>query len=256
MDLGLYVRTFWRFRVLVACGFLLAATLALLTYVRIDLNNGFAMSYRDSEQWSSTAQVFVTQEGFPLGRSIYDEVLPVGPSGGDPNATQYVPRYADPSRFASYANLYARLVTSDLLRRRIENGQRLPGTVNASAGVDPRNPGIVLPIVEIQGLASSAADARETTRRATQALLAYVREEQNAAKIASSKRIILRVLDDPTPPTLVVGRSLTRPVFVFLAVMIACAGLVFVLENLRPRRRATEDHEPGAVVSSESRRSA
>ena len=256
MDLGLYARTFWRFRALVLCGFVLAAALAMLTYVRIDVNNGFAMSYRDSEQWSSTAQVFVTQAGFPLGRSIYDEVIPVGPSGGDPSTTSYIPRYADPSRFASYANLYARLVTSDLLRRQIERGKRLPGTVNASAGVDPRNPGIVLPIVEIQGLASSPAAAHDTTSRATQALLAYVREEQNAAKIASSKRIILRVLDDPTPPTLVVGRSLTRPVFVFMAVMIACAGLVFVLENVRPRRRATEDDEPSAVVSSESRRSA
>ena len=52
------------------------------------------------------------------------------------------------------------------------------GNVAASAGVDPRNPGIVLPIVEIQGVATSAAYARETARRATQALLAYVEQEQ------------------------------------------------------------------------------
>lgn len=255
MDLSVYLRTFWRFRFLVAIGFVLAIALALLTMFRIDTTNGFDASYRDSEQWSSTAQVFVTQEGFPLGRSIYDEVIPVGPGGTDSGTTSYVPRYADPSRFSSYANLYARLVTSDLLARRMERDGPLRGAIAASAGVDPRNPGIVLPIVEIQGLAPSPADARETARRATQALLAYVAQEQAAAKIAPNRRIILRVLDDPTPATLVVGRSMARPVFVFLAVLIACAGLVFVLENLRPRGRAAQDRET-TVLSSESRRSA
>lgn len=255
MDLSVYLGTLWRFRVLVAIGFVLATALALLTLFKVDVANGFAASYRDSEQWSSTAQVFVTQEGFPLGRSIYDEVIPVGPSGNDPGTTSYVPRYADPSRFSSYANLYARLVTSDLLARRIERDGPLPGTVGASAGVDPRNPGIVLPIVEIQGLATSPVDARETARRATRALLAYVAQEQAAAEIAPSRRIILRVLDEPAPATLVVGRSMARPVFVFLAVLMACAALVFVLENLRPRGTAAEDRE-ATVLSGESRRSA
>lgn len=256
MDLGVYLRTLWRFRLLVACGVLLAATLAFLSFVKVDPSNGFTLSYRDSEQWSSTAQVFVTQEGFPLGRSIYDEVIPVGPTGTDADATSYVPRYADPSRFASYANLYARLVGSDLLQREMERDRPLRGTVGASAGVDPRNPGIVLPIVEIQGLATTATDARDTAARATRALLDYVRQEQAAADIAPSRRIILRVLDNPTPPALVAGRKMTRPVFVFLAMMIALTALIFVLENLRPRVRAVQDHEADAVLSSESRRSA
>ena len=72
---------FGGFAVLVAVGFVLAVALAVLTMVRVDRER-LRVSYRDSEQWSSTAQVFVTQEGFPLGRSIYDEVIPVGPEGG------------------------------------------------------------------------------------------------------------------------------------------------------------------------------
>ena len=255
MDLGLYLRTLWRFRVIVACGLLLATALAILTYAKVDFENGLSVSYRGTEQWSSTATVFVTQEGFPLGRSIYDEVIPVGPGGtNSDDPTSYVPRYTDPSRFSSYANLYARLVSSDLLARRMEREAPLRGTIRATAGVDPRNPGIVLPIVEIQGLAGTAAAARETTQRATQALLAYVRQEQAANDIAPNRRIILRVLDEPSAPALVVGRSKTRPVFVFMAVMIACAALVFILENLRPRRRFVDDDETDAVLT--SRRSA
>jgi len=256
MDLSLYLRTFWRFRVLVACGFVLALALGVLSFVKIDVAGGLDVSYRGSEQWSSSSTVFVTQEGFPLGRSIYDEVVRVGPGASDPSGTSYVPRYADPSRFASYANLYARLVSSDLLERRMERVNPLPGKVSASAGVDPRNPGIVLPIVEIQGVAASAGQARTTAARATRALTAYVKQEQAANKIAPSKRIILRVLDNPSPPVLVVARSKTRPVFVFLAVLIALAALVFILENLRPRLRAVHDDEVEAVLSSESRRTA
>ena len=107
MDLSLYLRTFWRFRLLVVFGFLLAVVLGLFSFVKVDFGNGFDVSYCDSEQWGSSSSVFVTQEGFPLGRSIYDEVVPVEPGSADPNGTSYVPRYADPSRFSSYANLYA-----------------------------------------------------------------------------------------------------------------------------------------------------
>jgi len=255
MDLSLYLRTFWRFRVLVVFGFALAVVLGLLSFAKIDVAGGLDVSYRDSEEWSSSSTVFVTQEGFPLGRSIYDEVIKVGP-GNDQSATSYVQRYADPSRFASYAYLYARLVSSDLLERRMERVKPLEGKVSASAGVDARNPGIVLPIVEIHGLAASAGQAQATAARATRALAAYVKQEQAANKIAPSRRIILRVLDNPSPPVLLVARSKTRPVFVFLAVLIALAALVFILENLRPRLRAVQDDEIEAARSSESRRTA
>jgi hypothetical protein len=257
MDLSLYLRTFWRFRMLVVCGFLLAVVLGLFSFVKVDFGNGFDVSYRDSEQWGSSSSVFVTQEGFPLGRSIYDEVVPVEPGSADPNGTSYVPRYVDPSRFSSYANLYARLAESDLLKHRLEEVAPLPGTISASAGVDQKNPGIVLPIVEIQGLAATAEGARATVARATRALVVYVEQQQRANKIALNRRVILRVLDDPSPPVLVVGRTKTRPVFVFVAVLIAFAALIFVLENLRPpRRRGTQDDESDASLSTPSRRSA
>jgi hypothetical protein len=109
--------------------------------------------------------------------------------------------------------------------------------VSATAGTDPRNPGIVLPLVEIQAVADGGVAARETARRATRALLRYVEREQNANEIEPSKRVILRVLNEASSPVLVEPRSRTKPVFIFLAVMLAVAAIAFLLENLRPAAR-------------------
>jgi len=255
MDLSLYLRVVWRFRVLAALGLVLAVMLGLLSYLKVDLADGsFDISYRDSEQWSSSATIFVTQLGFPLGRSIYDETVPVRPAPGA--ETSYVPRYADPSRFASYAQLFARVAASDLLRRRMLQAGPLRGTVRASAATDSRNVDFVLPLVEIQGLAETAPDARATSARATRALIEYVEQEQAANKIALNRRVILRVLDDPSKPSLVAPRSKTRPAFIFVAVLLAVSALIFILENLRPRLRAVPSDENDLAVSGDSRRTA
>jgi hypothetical protein len=240
VDLSLYGRVLWRFRLLVVFGALLAAGLATLSFLRVDLDGGsLKVDYRQSETWASYATVFVTQEGFPLGRSVYDESLPVTPTTGgeDAEPESYVPRYMDPSRFSSYAQLYARLAGSELLRRQMEREKPLAGSVSATAGTDPRNPGIVLPLVEIQAVADGGVAARETARRATRALLRYVEREQNANEIEPSKRVILRVLNEASSPVLVEPRSRTKPVFIFLAVMLAVAAIAFLLENLRPAAR-------------------
>lgn len=258
MDLALYLRVLWRFRILVAVGLMVATALGVLSYLKVDFSGGSVdISYRQSEEWASTATVFVTQEGFPLGRSVFDEVLPVSPREGDENATSsYVPRYADPSRFASYALLYARLATSDMLERQMTREAPLRGEIAASVGTDPRNPGIALPLVEITGVAALPADARATAGRAMRALVSYVEREQRANRIPESKRIILRALNEPSEPTLVAGRSATKPVFIFLAVMVAICALAFLLENVRPRVRAVPSGDGNVALRPESRRTA
>jgi hypothetical protein len=261
MDVNLYLRVLWRFRVLAAIGLLLATALALAALVKVSFDDGLQVSYRGSEQWSSSSSIFVTQQGFPLGRSIYDEVVPVGGQGGSadgtlPDASSYVPRFADPSRFSSYAQLYARLAASDLLKQRMLRDGPLQGSVGAAAGTDPRNPGIVLPLVEIQGIAATADAARTTAARATSALVGYVEQEQTANEIAKNRRIILRVLNEPSTPVLLAPRSKTRPVFIFAAVLIAVAGLIFLLENMRPQPRVVRVDEPDRGVGTTSRRSA
>ena len=47
----------------------------------------------------------------------------------------------------------------------------------------------------------------------------------------------MQVINSGTKPVVAIGRSKTLPGVIFITVMAATFGLVFVLENLRPRVR-------------------
>ncbi len=76
MDLPLFFGVLWRFRWLVFLGVFVAAALAFLSVFRIDTENGFAVEYRQSEQWVSVATVLVTEGDFPLGRAALQQDVP------------------------------------------------------------------------------------------------------------------------------------------------------------------------------------
>src|SRR5689334_8767941 len=105
MDIKLYGRVLWRFRVLVIVGLIAACALATVAMFHVSSNG---LKYRQTETWSSTARLFVTQEGFPWGRAV-------DPSTLAPNA-KTAPRFADANRFTGLAFLYAQLATSDDVR--------------------------------------------------------------------------------------------------------------------------------------------
>ena len=83
MDLKLFVSVLWRFRLLVAMGILLAVSLAMLSMVRVGTDG---IAYRQTELWSSTTRLGVTQRGFPEGRLFAEEATAGGGSeAGDPD---------------------------------------------------------------------------------------------------------------------------------------------------------------------------
>jgi hypothetical protein len=252
MDLSLFLRVAWRFRVLMLLGLCLALALALLSFVNVSFANGrFELQYREAELWTSKATVLVTQEGFPSGRSILDEAIPgttegaVGEEGGQR-------RFSDPERFAGLAVLYSRLATSDPVKRLMRTAGPIRGEVMARAATDPLNQALLLPMVDLEAISDSAPAARELANRSARALIRYIEGEQAANGIAKDKRVVLRVVNQARSASLLVGRSKTPPLIVFFTVMIAVIGLAFVLENLRPRVRAVP--APQAPPSSESER--
>ncbi len=237
MDLRLYGRVLWRFRVIVLVGFVLAVLLTVLSVARVSFAGGPSLSYRQQETWQATSRIFVTQHGFPLLRSVYTKVIPVGTqSNGTPN---YIPVLSDPGRFSSYSTLYADLATSDAVRALMQRSGPVRGTVAANP-VLTNIVGTPLPLVDLQGLAPNPKDATDTAQRATRALTTYIERQQDALGLPASERVVLNVLNQPASATKVGPRSKTRPVVVFLAAMMAVIGLVFVLENLRPRLRRVE----------------
>ena len=141
MDLALYARVAWRFRILVLVGALLGVVLATLSVGRVSLEGGPKITSR-GEQWSSTATILVTQRGYPLGRAVYDEFERVDTGAPEPAV---IPKYSDPSRFGTTALLYARLATSDAVRQLMRKSGPINGAILASTQTAEVSSAILLP---------------------------------------------------------------------------------------------------------------
>ena len=231
MDLNLFLQVARRFKYLVVIGVLAAAALALLSYTKV---SGNGITYRQPKLWASHEQPLVTQAGCPI--------------------CQANPR--DSSTFTNLtanAVVYANIASNEVVTRLAEsNGGKLPGVISAAAVVSPESG--TLPIIDIAGTATSPPGAKVTAQRGVKALRSYILNQQLASQVEPSNRIILEGLGPPDKPTVVRSPSITRPVFIFLAVLIAFLGVAFVLENLRPRipvRVASRDNLVEAHRSAE-----
>ena len=245
MDLQLFARVLWRFRLLVAFGLLLAAALAVISLVRVGPNG---VAYRQQEQWSSASRLLVTQQGFPWGRAVAEQV-----SSPEEQARQLGVQFANPDRFISLAVLYAQLATSDGVRDIMLEDGPIGGQVMASPVTTQQN--VALPIVDLVGIAPYPGGAVQVAERATRAISLYLRRQQETNQVPPENRIVVQVLSRPKAPVLFEGRSLTLPIVVFMTAMIATIGLAFVLENLRPRIRPISE-TTDVVVPDATRRSA
>jgi hypothetical protein len=218
MDLRLYGRVVWRFRIIVAIGLLLAVVFAVLSFVSVSFSHGLKVSYRQSEDWQATTLYELSGEGFPVG-SVYA-------AGGAKS----------PLALSSLATVYAQLATGDQVHRRIRQGGPLHGVVSANSLIDSRtSQRSTLPLLAISADAATPDKALKLARRAARAFTGYVTDEQNRSGIPQSQRVQLQVISAPKAPLLVTPRKKTLPIVIFLAIATATIGLAFVLENLRPR---------------------
>jgi hypothetical protein len=248
VDIALYLRVLWRFRILVLAGLVLALCLAFLSYAK-PTQHGLA--YRQHEQWQSQAVILVTQARFPEGRST-QEYLPADPAKGLPA----VP-VGDTARLASLAVLYSEFANSDRVRQLVRDQGPVDGSIVASAYVPATAPqGTLLPLISIAATSDSPKHAVALAGRGSEAFIEFIRDQQAAAEIPKEQRVLLQVLTRPEEATLLAGRKKTVPIIVFLTVMIAAVGLAFILENLRPRIRGIDDEQQRTTLAVSTRRSA
>jgi hypothetical protein len=243
VDLPLYLRVLWRFRLLVALGMLIAIALALLATVRVSATSPY-LSYREGKVYSSEARVFVTQQGFPWGYAAPPTVTTGTPALDAAAAAKLLgsKQFADPTRFPSLAVLYAYLAISDPVKRIMLRQGPVLGKVMASPVVSTQSGyGTTLPLVAISGTGQTPRDAELLTIRATNAFKQFLQEQQARNRIPAENRVLLTVITKADPPALVKGRSKTLPVVVFVTVLLGVVGLVFMLENMRPRIRPVDD---------------
>lgn len=243
MDVRLLFAVVRRFRLLVACGLLLAISMATLSMLRISVSgDGVELSYRTSEQWASYARVLVAQPGFGWGSSIAG-----GGTGTDKDIQEA--RAAAEGRLPTLATLYASFVSSDDVRRILRRSGPIRGVVQAQALPAGPSGGVILPIVAITAVSDTAAGSQRLGDRTARALRDFIREQQIANGVPASERIELRPLNRAGQTELIKPRSKTLAIVVFLAVLSATFAIALVLENLSPRRApiALSESEPASA---------
>lgn len=240
MDLAAFMRVLWRFRMLLAAGLVLAALAAFFSVARIDFGGGTpSVSYREQQEWVSTATIFVTQDGFPWGRAILDEMVKVETPGQEPT---YVPRYGEPGRYSGLAALYAELAKSDAVRQEVLVGST-PGQRYDPQVVQSAQSG-ALPLIYMVGYGPSPQAAVDVANRATDAFRSFLEGEQARNQIPGEKRVDVVVTQEAAGAEVSEGRSPARPVFLFLLVFMMFVALSFALENVRPRPRPAAEIVP------------
>jgi hypothetical protein len=230
MDLPLYARVLWRFRVLVFIGLVLAAALSFFSYAKVSFAHGSPkVGYRTKVVYQSTVTLLVTQNGFPWGRTQLP--FKVDAKGV---ATS---NFADPGRLSSLAGFYSRLAESDVIRVRASQLAGIPAVLTADPVPDPGNSNAVLPMISLAGYATSPAAAIRVASAGSLAFRQYLLKQQSESSTPADQRVVMQVLNQASAASIASPRKKTLPVIVFLGVLIATIAVAFVLENLRPRVR-------------------
>jgi hypothetical protein len=252
VDLQLIIRVLWRFRIIVGCGVVLAIGLATFSYAQLSLSSPH-FKYRQAEEWESLSTLFVTSSGFPWGEIGAD---PPPVEGDKPLTAKDIG--PDPAHLVSLAALYVQLATSDPVLKLMRRDGPIEGQLQAFPVASGQNgDGQELPMVTMSAISDTPAKAKKLAARHAEAFVRYLEREQETARIPAGERVVVDVVRQPQKPTLLEARKKTRPVVVFVAVMIAVFGLAFALENLRPRVRVLPGQDSlDAVAPEPARRSA
>jgi hypothetical protein len=231
-----------RHRVLVIGGVAVGVVLAALTYFKPVMDGGLpSLQPRKSEVWQASEVLFLTQSGFPAGRT---EQPVIAVKVGDQETA--VARYADPGKFTSLAPLYAKIANSDAVRSRaIRAGGPLEGQANAIPTADTSYGAVnSLPMISVFATAPTKDAAVSTASRISEAFRSYLITSQKDARIPKDKRVVIQVLNKAGDETLLVPRKKTLPIVVLLAVLSATVALAFIRENTR---RAAPAAAPAVV---------
>jgi hypothetical protein len=243
VNLERHLAVLWRYRALTILGLLLGIALALMAAFKIGPNG---IERRGSEQWSSTSQVFVTQQGFGWGRATLPIAKAPDATGNEAVGSPVTPenlegiKFADPGRFTNLALLYSVISASDEVRGKLP-GPPAPEQIVAGP-LDPTGKGDnFLPIITLITTDTTAERTVNLNNETVEGLKDWLSEEQDKNQIARKDRVLLTTLSRPSAPTLVAGRSLTPSILALMLCVIATVALAHILEGVRLARRRREE---------------
>jgi capsular polysaccharide biosynthesis protein len=220
VNIRLYLQVVRRHLIVLCLG--LAATVGLAVYA--------VKSAKPT--WQSASSLLATQTGASIGAA-------------DTNAK------FDPTRLTYLVAVYSQLATSDAVRRAVVgsngsfkgagvslDGGRVTGgyTADQLSAAD----GSTLPILEITATSPSRSGAAEIGARVSDALKAYLVQQQNAANTPASNRIQLAVVAGSGNTKIAKSHKKTLPAIILVLGLIGTFALIFFLENLKTYMAATK----------------
>jgi hypothetical protein len=205
--------------------------LSFLSYARVSFAGGLNVKARGERTYQSVTTLFVTQSGFPWGRTV----LPATESSSSRSGTI---DFGDPGRFGSLAVYYAEFANGDPVQSRVKAALPFSARMFATAEADPNGERGTVPFIDVFGAARTPKQAIEASVKGSETLRSYIVKQQSDAGIAPGNRVQLEVLKKPNVATLLSGPKKTAPVLVFFVVLASVFGLMVVLENVRPRPEA------------------
>ena len=225
MELRSIASVIGRHRRAATIGTILAVGLAFIAAFRLDFGSLPPLERRQPTTYESTARLFVTQKGFPWGRSALKYASTSG---------QQTQLEGDPDRFAGLAVLYAQLANSDPLRAGLTKEDKK--AVLAKVVPIAQFSSTSLPLIDITGKAHSPERAQALATLVTQRFVKYIRENQVAARIPADNRVVLEVVDPARLGKVASGPSPALPALVLFTLLFVTLGTIFVLDNWRGGR--------------------
>ncbi len=224
MNLERHLAVIWRHKVIVVTGILLGSVLAFLAAFSVSSGKP---ERRGVETWSSESSLLVTQRGFPWGRVT----LP-----GEADVDGSKQQFGDPNRFSTLAMLYSVISYSDEVREGLPERPKRD-QIQAVPLDATGNGAVYLPIVRLTTTAETAAGAQSLNEHTLAGLRNLLTTQQRRNGIAPDERIQLNVLNAPSEPILVSGRSMTAPLLAFLLCVLGAIAFAHIVESLQRIRR-------------------
>jgi hypothetical protein len=244
MDLRRHLEVLRRFRVLVGISVLLGITLGVLALFRVSIDGGPKLTWRQGETFKSSSVLFVTQQGFPWGRAALTNSGDLTEQSLTPAQRRKLEKdptanFADPSRFSGLATIYSFMLRSSDVRRLMPSRPTDAQIAAEPFMSSPNGNGDSLPVIGLTTTAATPDSARRLNNESIQALLAYLKHQQNVTDTPSAQRAVVSVLNPPGPAVIAQPRSKTKAIVAFLLCLIGGIALAYILENLRPRPRSS-----------------
>ncbi len=240
--------TYWRVvrrqQKIVIWGLALTGVLALFMLVKVS-PSGVAL--RSPPTYMGKSTLFVTQSGFPEGRSALTEYVR---ARGTSDSEDAVPRFADAGRMVEIATLYATLAKSDVVRDLVKKKRGIVGEDEYDVAALTED-GTALPLIEVVAFSDSGPRSVKLANRVASDLQRYVSRLQRENGIPEKTRISLPVITRADAPEVFEGVKLTGPFMIALLGFVATLFAAFTVDNVRRQRWLAE--EVGDVPEPEQR---